>query len=226
MERIVFIISLIVISVNVTPAQSRWSFELHGGEVYNLPMPLIIRQQGYPDIKLSARYSTEALTLPVYWDIRFGRWQNAKSFELELIHHKLYLDNTTPEVQKFNISHGFNMLMLNRGFEKKSFRYRAGAGIVLAHPESKIRGKEFGDSIDDTDLGYYISGPALNLAISKPFYLGSRFYINAEAKTTLAYSYIKVAQGNADVYSVAFHLILGLGVNFMKKGNPESPCRQ
>jgi hypothetical protein len=218
LKRVTFIISFIVIVLSGTNAQSRWSFELNGGEVYNFPSPLIISQQGYPNIKLWARYSTEALTLPVYWDICLGRWDNAKLWEFEVIHHKLYLDNITSDVQKFNISHGFNMLMMNRGFAKKTFRYRAGAGIVLAHPESTIRGKEFGDSTDDFDLGYYISGPAFNLAVSRPFYLGKRFYINMEAKTTVAYSYIKVAQGHADVYSFAFHIILGFGFDFIKSG--------
>ena len=216
MKICILIISFIINSLTVTYAQSRWTFELHGGEVFNLPMPLIIRQQGYPDIKLTARYHTEAFTPPIYWDWRFSRWQNGKSWEFEAIHHKLYMDNTTSEVQKFNISHGFNIITVNRGFDKKTFQYRAGAGIVLTHPESNIRGKEFGESADESDLGYYISGPALNLAISKPFRLGSRFYINAEAKTTLAYAHIQVAQGHADVYSFAFHILLGLGVDFIK----------
>lgn len=221
MKKINLIIFFIFSSLSSLNAQTTWACEMHCGEVYNVPMPLIIRQQGYPDIKFQALFSTEAFTPPIFWDGRISRWQNGKSWELEVIHHKLYLDNTSPEVQKFNISHGFNMIMVNRGIEKKSFRYRAGAGIVLAHPESKIRGKEFGDSTDDTDLGYFFSGPVLNFAISKPFYLGSRFYINAEVKTTLAYSYIKVAEGHADVYNIAFHVIIGLGFDFIKSGKEE-----
>lgn len=197
-------------------AQTRWTFELHGGDVYNLPMPLIIRQSGYPDIKLMARYHTDAFAPPVYWDWRFSRWENAKSWEFEVIHHKLYLNNTTLEVQKFNISHGFNIITVNRGFDKRTFQYRIGGGIVLTHPESKIRGKEFGNTGDDYDLGYYISGPILNLAIGKSYRLGSRFYANAEAKTTFAYTYIQVAQGHADVYNLAFHIILGFGVDLIK----------
>lgn len=218
MKKLIAILFLTIIFSTTTNGQSHWAFEIHCGQVFNVPMPLNIRQEAYPDLKLRARYSSESFTLPVYWDIRLGRWQHERAWEFEAIHHKLYLNNTTSEVQKFNISHGFNMIMVNRGFEKKSFCYRAGAGIVLAHPESKIRGREFGDSADDTDLGYYISGPVLNLSINKPFYLGSRFYINAEAKTTLAYSHIKVAQGNSDVYNIAFHIILGLGADFVKSG--------
>jgi hypothetical protein len=219
MKKFFAILFLNCILVPMVSAQSRWSFELHSGQVFNLPMPLTIRQDGYPDIKFQAHYSSESFILPVYWDVRLGRWQNERAWEFEVIHHKLYLKNTTSEVQKFNISHGFNMIMANRGFEKKSIRYRTGAGIVLAHPESKIRGKEFGTSVDDTDLGYYISGPVINFAISRPFYIGNRFYVNAEAKTTLAYSSINVVQGNSDVYNIAFHLILGLGADFLKSGS-------
>jgi len=216
MRTAIFIVPFFILSQSVVFAQSRWSFELHGGEVYNVPMPLTIKQQGYPDLKLTARYFTEPLTLPVYWDMRFSRWLGRKSWEFELIHHKLYLNNTTAEVQKFNISHGFNMLMVNRGFAKKTFRYRTGLGVVLAHPESNIRGKEFGNSSDSRDMGYYLSGPVLNLAISKTIRLSSRFYLNAEAKTTFAYSRIKIAEGHADVYNLAFHLILGIGVDLIK----------
>jgi hypothetical protein len=216
MGKSIFILFIFSLLYTATQAQARWTFELHGGAVFNVPMSLQIKQQTYPDIKLLARYNTEGFTLPVYWDLRFGRWKSARLWEVELIHHKLYLDNTTPEVQKFNISHGFNMIMMNRGFEKNSFRYRAGVGIVLAHPESIVRGKEFGNSTDDWDTGYFLTGPVLNLAISRPICLGSRFYLNPEAKITFAYSHIRIAEGHANIYNLAFHLILGFGVDFIK----------
>jgi len=215
MIRIYLILIYIVLSTTIH-AQPRWSMELMGAGVYNVPMPLRISQQGFPDIQLTARYSSEPFVLPVYYDGRISRWEEDRSWEMEFIHHKLYLDNTGPEVQKFNISHGFNLLFVNRGFDRPSFRYRAGAGVVIAHPESQIRGRTFGSSTDDNDWGYYLAGPALQASINKPFYLGERFYINAEAKTTLAYASVKVAQGRADVVHMAFHLLLGLGVDVRK----------
>lgn len=216
MRKLIFIVFALSILFTTSQAQPIWSFELNGGEVYNIPMPLTIRQNGYPELKLTARYFTEPLTLPVYWDMRLGRWKNNKSWEFEVIHHKLYLENTTPEVQKFNISHGFNMLMVNRGFDNRIVRYRVGAGIVLTHPESKIRGKEFGNTIDDWDMGYYISGPVVNLSISKPIRLSDRLFVNAEAKTTFAYGSVQVAEGHADVFNLAFHLLLGIGYDLIK----------
>jgi len=216
MRKHIFITIFILISITGAYSQSQWTFEFQSGGALNAPMPLIISQQGYPDIKLTANYHTEALTLPVYMDVRLGRWQNERSWEIEFIHHKLYLDNTTDEVQKFNLSHGFNMIFLNRRFDQKTFRYHTGIGIVITHPESNIRGKEFGDSENTWDLGYYLSGPVINLAISKPIWLGNRIFINTEAKTTFAYASVKVAQGHADVFNLAFHLILGVGVNLNK----------
>ena len=50
----IFIFTFIIISFSINNAQQKWSFELHGGEVYNIPSPLIIKQKGYPDINLSA----------------------------------------------------------------------------------------------------------------------------------------------------------------------------
>jgi len=210
MKRIIIIL-LFNITAMLSFAQKHWTFELHGGQVYNLPMPLFVKQSGFPVIRLNARFDTEGFTLPVYWDMRLGRWQNEHLWEVELIHHKLYLHNTTPEVQKFNISHGFNMIMVNRGFEKNSFRYRAGAGVVLAHPESIIRGKEFGNSAEDLDMGYFLTGPVLNLSVGRPIHLLKRVYLNPEVKTTFAYSKIKISDGYAHVYNLAFHLILGFG---------------
>lgn len=209
------IIPFLFLSTCELTAQSHWAIELHGGEVYNVPLPLSIHQNGFPDLKMTARYSTDPFKLPIYWDMRFSRWQDEKSWEIELIHHKLYLSNTTPEIQKFNISHGFNMLFLNRGFDKYRYRFRAGTGLILAHPESKIRGKEFGDTGDDFDLGYYITGPVANFGIGRAIHFNRRFYLDAELKTTMAYSSVKIAQGHADVFHLTFHLILGIGTRFL-----------
>jgi hypothetical protein len=124
MKKLISILPFILILLSAIYAQERWTVEWHGGEVYNLPVPVTISQQGYPDIKFTARYRTDAFSPPIYWNLRLSHWKNVRSWEFELVHQKLYLDNTTPEVQKFNISHGFNMIMINRGYDKKNYQYR------------------------------------------------------------------------------------------------------
>lgn len=216
MKRAFILIVIMLLKLGAV-AQSRWLFELHEAVVANAPLPLTIYQDGYPDIKITgARYHTEPFTMPVYYDGRISRWHNDKSWEMEFTHHKIYLQNTPQEVQEFNVSHGFNLLMVNRGFDRHIFRYRMGAGVVIAHPESEVRGLLFQSDRRDKDRGYYLSGPAIHASVNKPFYLGNRFFINAEAKTTMAYASVKIAQGNAKVWNIAFHLMLGLGVEVKK----------
>lgn len=216
MYRLTLLLLLLRLSPSVQ-AQPRWSVELMGAGVYNVPLPLTISQQAHPDIKLTARYATEPFKLPVYYDWRISRWEEDKSWEVEFIHHKLYLQNTPSEVQKFSISHGFNMLFINRGFYRQGYCYRAGAGVIIAHPESIVRGMEFDSSAGGNDWGYYLSGPALQASVNRLYYLGERFFIHAGTKITFGYASVKVAQGRADVYNLAFHLLLGLGVD-VKRG--------
>lgn len=203
-------------------AQKRWSFELHGGIVDNLKLPLIIRQNGYPEIRISkADFYSEPLNDPFYWDLRFARWVNKKSMELEVIHHKLYLKNNPPEVERFGISHGFNMLMFNRGREIKKFIFRAGLGSVLMHPESTIRGMEYGKRSGFDLPGYYLSGAVLNFAAAKQIKFGKYFFINTEGKITSSVTNARIANGSARVHVVSFQLILGPGVNWLVRDEKE-----
>lgn len=196
-------------------AQKKWSFELHGGVVYNLPLPLVIRQEGQPVIRIKkALYASEPLNDPYYWDWRFSRWKNHKSIEFEAIHHKIYLLNKPAEVQHFGISHGYNMLMVNRGWERNHNIFRVGLGSVLIHPESTVRNLEYQVGPGFDLPGYRMRGILLNLAAARQFALGKYFYFNAEGKITASVLNADVVNGKARVHSVVFHFILGPGVNW------------
>ena len=213
----ILLFNIIVISSIINGfSQARWTFDLNFEDVYNVPMPLTIKQNGYPDIKFIAKFTADAFTAPVCWDWRFSRWENGKSWEIEAIHDKLYLINTNDEITKYSISHGFNIITINRGFEKKFVSYKIGVGTILIHPESVIRGMGFGSSSDYTDFGYFITGPILMFTICKPIQFCDRFYLNFEGKTSFAYSYVKVAKGYSNLYNFAFHVGIGLGFDFIK----------
>jgi len=66
------------------------------GLQYNVPMRLVIRQNGSPDIKLTARYETRPFAEVPYYDIKLGMRRRPWAFELGLVHHKLYLVNRPP----------------------------------------------------------------------------------------------------------------------------------
>lgn len=214
------IILLIVITGNFinANAQKKWSFELHGGGVYNLKLPLILRQTGYPDIVIKkAEYYSEPLNDPFYWDWRFSRWVKGKSIEFEAVHHKIYLKNPPPEVQWFAITHGFNMLTLNHGRQYKKMIYRAGLGSVLIHPESTVRGMEYPVSYDFDLPGYRLSGITVNLGAARQISFGKYFFINTEVKMNASVVTAEIVNGYARVHNIVFQFILGPGVNWAVK---------
>lgn len=211
----------ITVSIQLIAQKAQWSFELLEEIPYNITMPLVIKQKGEEVLHLNAQYNSEPLAAPVCWIWRFTRWENDRSWEFEAIHHKLYLENKTSEIQRFSISHGHNILTLNRSykkllFQKYSYMLRFGAGVVLSHPESEIRNKEFYEHEGIFELGYYFTGPVLNFAIAKQFHFTKRFFLNAEIKTMPSVSWVPIADGHAVVWNLPVAFALGVGVDFIK----------
>ena len=152
-----FIAFLALLSSEITIAQekSKWTFEANLGFPLNINMPLTIKQDGFADIKLTAKFKSRPLNPPPFWFLRLGKWKNNNAWELELKHQKLFLENTPPEVEYFNITHGHNQFTLNRAFKRplfggSDFVYRFGIGVVFAHPENSVRGQNL-----DEEQGWF-----------------------------------------------------------------------
>src|SRR5215216_7185469 len=134
---------LVLILAAPLAAEQGWAFQTSLGVVENLETRLTIRQSGFEGIELDADYETRPFESPFYYSLRAGRWNGRGGWELELIHQKLYLRNRPPEVQQFGISHGYNLVMVNHGWDVRRLILRAGVGAVLAHPENNVRGRPF-----------------------------------------------------------------------------------
>ena len=207
-------ISVVVLAFLVSlplAAEDGWVLQGSFGAVESLETRLTIRQSGFPDIKTDADYETRPAESPPYYMLRAGRWQGGAGWELEMIHHKLFLQNPPPEVQRFHISHGYNIVALNRAWEVRRLILRAGAGVVVAHPESTVRGRNEDPSDANLSGGYHLTGPALQIAAEKRFALGEHCFLGLEAKVTTARATVPVAGGDADVPNTAFHGLVGLG---------------
>jgi hypothetical protein len=204
-------IALLLLVASPLRAETGWTFQLSLGEVADLDTSLEIRQEGEPTLDLDADYETRPFESPFYYSLRAGRWVDHRAWELELIHQKIFLTNRPPEVQYFAVSHGYNLLTVNRAWEARRFLWRIGAGAVVAHPESEVRGRVL-DS-DDTNLGggYELTGPVLQVGIEKRFDLGSRWLLDVEGKATAARAVIPIAGGEADTPNAALHLLVGFG---------------
>lgn len=223
MKTFIFIIGFTLTFTNISMAQKAdWSFELHGGLPYNIPAPLIIKQNNEAPLRFNARFSSEPMVSPYYWVWRISRFQDHKSWEFEAIHHKLYLDNKPSEVESFGISHGYNIFTINRSFKKLAFQkysyiLRLGAGVVLSHPENKIRDKALSSDGSVFDLGYYFTGPVLNISAAKRFYIFKRLFVNTEIKFNPSVSKVPIVDGHAIVWNLPVAFAFGLGIDFIKR---------
>jgi hypothetical protein len=178
---------------------------------YNVPTSLEVEQAGQPDLRISARYESRPLEPPITWQARVGRWSGERAWELEIVHHKIYLQNPPPEVESFGVSHGFNLLTLQHGWEAGRLRFRTGGGVVVAHPENTVRGRSLPERGGDLGGGYYVAGPTLGASVGRPFALGRWMSAHAEAKLALSYASVPVVDGHARFSSVLIQIGLLFG---------------
>ena len=195
-------------------AQTTWSVQLFGGSAYSFHTPLTIHQTGEPDIHLTAHYSTRPWSGARYYAYRFGRWDPSGAWELEMVHHKVYLDNPPPEVQHFEVSHGYNLVYVNHAIRRYDFIFRLGAGVVIARPESVIRNLRRSEDRGLFHAGYYFTGPSGQLAVERRFRLWRGLFASAEGKLSAARARMSVPGGQATVPNVALHGLLGVGYSF------------
>ena len=204
---------LLVVFAAAVPlrAEPGWTFQAAVGLVENLETSLEIRQNGFPALDLDAEYESRPFEGPLYYSLRVGRWGERAGWELELIHQKLFLQNPPPEVQYFAISHGYNLVTVNRAWGAAGLVWRIGAGAVFAHPENEVRGRALDP--DDTNLsgGYHLAGPVLQAGIEKRWPVGERWLLGLEGKASAARAEVPVAGGEAEVPNHALHLLAGWG---------------
>ena len=179
------------------------------GLQHNFPSPLVIRQDGNADIELTARYETRPFAEVPYYDVKAGLSRTPWAIELELVHHKLYLANRPAEVDTFEITHGYNPVVLNVVRECRGIALRAGAGILLAHPETTVRGRRWPET--GGLFGWYLSGPAAQVGMELDVGFGPRFFLGVEGKATAAYARVPIQDGSADVPNIALHGLLVAG---------------
>ncbi len=195
-----------------TLAQTRtWEAAISGGAAANFRTPLRINQNDAPGIKLNARYRTEPFNPPVYYDVRVGTWQNTKGWALKMTHHKIILNNRPPEVQRFSITDGFNLLTVSRLWQKYGLIWSVGGGAVITHPESTVRGQAFPERGGLLGTGYFLSGPTVEAAVAKRYYVAKRWFVLGEGRVTASYVRVPIRNGHAQVTNAAVHGLLGVG---------------
>ncbi|MEO6325239.1 MAG: hypothetical protein ABIT01_04400 [Thermoanaerobaculia bacterium] len=189
--------------------------ELFGGSALQAQTKLEVRQEGQPDLRFTARWETHPFTDSPYYSWRVGLWNGRSGWELQLTHHKAYLGNPTPEIEHFEISHGYNLVTFGHAWRlANGFVVRAGAGPVITHVEATIRGLYGTDSGTTFGGGYDLSGATVMLGVGRTLHIVGGLGASLGVNLSGSWVKVKIAEGTATVPNVALHGQVGLGYTF------------
>lgn len=186
-------------------AEDRFRAQIFGGTAWSVPTTLTIDQSGEERLSVDAEWETRPLEDAPYYAARVALWSGRWGWELQLLHHKIYLTNEPPEIEHFEVSHGWNLITIQRAGRGRTLEWRVGAGAVVAHTEGRIRGREV-----DTG-GYHLSGASALVGVGKSFAISRRFFASAEGQVTFSWARIPIETGHARTANVAFHALVGFG---------------
>lgn len=210
MSRIWILISFLIAAQAGAGEKAAWSVEIMLGDAYNFDSRTRIEHGQHERFSLQGEYDTRGFQSPLHYAWRVARWQEDRAWELQLLHHKLYLRNRPPGINALSVSHGFNIVTLNRAIEADGWRFRFGAGPVIAHPEAQIAATSY-------DGPYELAGAAAVAGVGRRIAVGSRLYLLGELTAT--FGYIEAHPDGApelrfSVRNPALHAQLGLGYRF------------
>jgi len=200
------------------PPPNEAAAELFLGTAWSLPLPLVIRLPGQR-LAPRARYATRPFADAPYYAYRVGGGRRGHAVEAELVHHKLYLTDPQPPVERFEVTHGYNLMLGNVAIPTAGWRVRLGVGLVVAHPEGRIAGRTPGQRGGRARTwlggGYHLAGVTTQLALGRRYPLGAgstALTVAPEAKLTAALARVPLEEGSLLVPNVAVHALAGLGV--------------
>lgn len=195
-------------------AQGTISLEGALGTALNAPTPLEVNQNGFEQIKLTANYSTRPFQSSPYYQVQGGYWyqRGRKAIVFGFLHHKIYLDNPPPEIQRFEITYGYNTLYLGHAWLSGKWQISAGGGPLIANPITVVRGQADDRRSGFFDLGWYIAGGTVYGALQRRFPVGDKVYFGLEGKVTGSMAWITIADGNARVPNLALHILASFGL--------------
>lgn len=207
--------ALLLLATTARGEEPRWRLEGALGAARSFSSDLRIEQAGLPVLDLAAEWESRSLESPLYYGLRLALTDGRGAWALRFVHLKAYLANPTAEVERFSVSHGYNLLTLERAFRARDFDLWAGLGIVIAHPESTVRGQTRPENEGGPfGGGYFLTGPTGAVAASRRVALGRRFGLVPEVRLTLSRALVPVSGGEASVPNAAVHLLVGLDVAF------------
>lgn len=235
---------LLLLVLFLVPIQTRANlvFEFIWGISWQLPSTMTEYGLGSP-VVYHPEWETRSLSSifadSPYWAARNGIWDSTHTWaiEIEWIHQKIFLVSTDDHIQKFDISHGYNLLLVNYAhkiYYNKGIEliFRVGLGPVIAYPESVVDGiyNGTGDYYGDPSTkAMVLAGLGGQIAFQMRVPLADYLLGFLELKYTAGYAVVPYSgkidpTGNTDsdnLYTGEFHvpqhsihLTWGFGLDF------------
>ncbi len=227
---------MMVVMLLVVPKAglAQWTFVGYVGDTWTAASTITLdnASAGTSVRVTDVEYESRAWERPLYWGVRAGlavsrdqRW----AVELEYIHLKVYaspehvvhvqghvdgrdIDEREPFraiVERFQISHGLNLLLVNAAFEQRvhprlTLTARAGIGPTVPHIEATIAGASR-DQYSWGRVGVQAGGAVNWFATRHVFFTG-------ELKWTFTHQRLAVGATQTDARFATAHLLAGVGI--------------
>ena len=160
--------------------EANWSFQVLIGDAYNFESHTRIEHESWGERSFDGDYETRGLEGPLHYAWRISRWVDDRGWELQLLHHKIYLQDPPAGVEALSVSHGFNIVSVNRSLKYRGWILRGGVGPVITHAEANVLGTSY-------DGPYEVAGAAALLGVARELELGEHFRLLGEISATFGY---------------------------------------
>ena len=101
------------------------------------------------NLNFKAEFYSEPFKKPFFYVYRISKWKNNKAWEIEMMHQKLYLKNPPKEIQYFSITHGFNLITINRSYKFNLFKENEQVYMSFCYIHVSKYCHEIGDKLCD-----------------------------------------------------------------------------
>jgi hypothetical protein len=174
-------------AISGTAGEPGWRVEAAFGAAHSLGSTLSLEQAGFPTLEINAEWESRNFESPPYYGLRVARQDARGAWAVRFV----------------------------RSFPAGGFELWAGLGLVIAHPESTVRGRTKPETEGGAfGGGYYVTGPTGGLALGRRLSLGDRFALVPEVRFTLSRARVPIADGEASVPNASVHFLLGLELRF------------
>jgi hypothetical protein len=215
-RRLAILILLLTAGIPSTSLAQDLTVELMLGSAFNLPTPLTIRQQGQPILEHTAHYDTRPFgPYAPYYAGRLTFWQGDVGWQIDFIHHRLFLSNPTSDIERFEIHYGYSFLLAGRAWRVHGFELHASGGVIITNPANVVRGLAMNTGDPGVpDAGYDVTGAGGALAVSREVPLTGRLSIVANGAILAGTVSVPVAGGSARAPNVGLHGQVGVRLRF------------